>query len=276
MVIVYLLLVVVLLFLLREFALRPAVPAMSLKAPFYGRNYAHRGLHTPDKKVPENSLAAFRRAVDAGYGVELDIQLSQDGQVVVFHDDTLDRVCQVKGRVDAFTLKQLKSFSLCGTTERIPLLTEVFEVMDGKAPMIIELKTGPRNRELCEKALRLMRSYPGKFCIESFDPRIVRWFWKNAPDILRGQLAALPESYTGEPKIGRFILGHVLSNFWCRPQFIAYDNVKKPLSVRAAEARGALRVVWTARDLSDAKRLEQENDMVIFEFYTPAVQYKNL
>ena len=123
----------------------------------------------------------------------------------------------------------------------IPLLTEVFEVMDGKAPMIIELKTGPRNRELCEKALRLMRSYPGKFCIESFDPRIVRWFWKNAPDILRGQLAALPESYTGEPKIGRFILGHVLSNFWCRPQFIAYDNVKKPLSVRAAEARGAPR-----------------------------------
>lgn len=88
-----------------------------------------------------------------------------DGQVVVFHDDTLDRVCGVHGRVDAFTYDELQTMSLCGTAERIPLLTEVFAVMDSKAPIIIELKSSPRRDELCEKGLALMRAYPGDYCI---------------------------------------------------------------------------------------------------------------
>ena len=85
--------------------------------------------------MPENSLPAFRAAAEAGYGVELDIQLSRDGQVVVFHDDTLDRVCGVHGRVDEFTFEELRGMRLCGTQETIPLLTEVFEVMGGRTPM---------------------------------------------------------------------------------------------------------------------------------------------
>lgn len=239
-----------------------------------GVNHAHRGLHTKDRAIPENSLPAFRAAVEAGYGVELDIQLSKDGQVVVFHDDTLDRVCGVHGRVDAFTLAELREMRLCGTGETIPLLTEVFDVMAGKTPMIIELKTGPRNGELCKKALAQMRAYSGPYCIESFDPRIVRWFKKNAPDILRGQLADAPRAYGKRARLQGFVMGHLLSNGLARPQFIAYGPGKKPCTARLAEALGALRVCWTVRPEDDIAAKEAENDAVIFEFYRPKPKYR--
>ena len=90
--------------------------------------------------------------------MELDIQLSLDGEVVVFHDDTLARMCGIDGRVDAFPLARLREMPLAGTAERMPLLTEVFDTVAGKAPIIIELKTGPRNEELCRKGLALMLS----------------------------------------------------------------------------------------------------------------------
>ncbi|WP_278335974.1 glycerophosphodiester phosphodiesterase [Pygmaiobacter massiliensis] len=264
----------VLLILLILFFIYPCRPSQEKSRPFYGRNYAHRGLHTKDKSVPENSLAAFRAAVEHGYGIELDIQLSKDGEVVVFHDDTLDRVCGVHGRVDAYTLEELRSFSLCGTEQRIPLLTEVFEVMDGKAPMIIELKSGPRNTELCEKGYALMQQYHGAYCIESFDPRIVCWFKKHAPQVLRGQLAGRPETYNTLPSVGGFVLGNLLGNVLARPEFVAYDNAKKPWTVRLCDRLGALRVLWTARDEADKARVESENDLVIFEFYLPEVQFR--
>ena len=254
--------------------LRPGRYGEAQKQLVYGVNHAHRGLHTKDKTVPENSLPAFRAAAEAGYGVELDIQLSRDGQVVVFHDDTLDRVCGVHGRVDEFTFEELRGMRLCGTQETIPLLTEVFEVMGGRTPMIIELKTGRRNDELCEKGLALMRAYNGPYCIESFDPRIVRWFRKNAKDVLRGQLSDAPASFRDEPKPLAFALGCLFTNVLARPQFIAYGPGKKPWTARLAEAMGAIRVCWTVRPEDDINAKEAENDAVIFEFYHPAPKYK--
>ena len=105
-------------------------------APFSGVNYAHRGLYAQDQSVPENSLPAFAAAVENGYGMELDIQLSQDGEVVVFHDDTLARMCGIQGRVDAFALAQLREMPLAGTAEHMPLLTEVFDTVAGKTPIM--------------------------------------------------------------------------------------------------------------------------------------------
>ena len=258
--------------------LRPGRYGEAQKQPFYGVNHAHRGLHTKDKRIPENSLAAFRAAAQAGYGIELDIQLSADGEVVVFHDDTLDRVCGVHGRVDAFPLARLREMRLCGTEQAIPLLTEVFDAVRGTVPLIIELKTGPRSTELCEKGLARMRAYTaqygGPWCVESFDPRIVRWFRKNAPDVLRGQLSDAPQNFTREPPLLRFALGNLLTNLLARPQFVAYGPGKKPPLARLAEAMGAIRVCWTVRPEDDVKAKEAENDAVIFEFYTPAPKYK--
>ena len=250
--------------------LAPGRASREKKAPFLGRNFAHRGLHTPDKQVPENSLAAFRSAVECGYGMELDVQLSRDGQVVVFHDDNLLRVCGREERVDELSLAELQTLSLCGTEERIPLFSQVLRQVGGRAPLIVELKSGRRNRELCEKTLALLREYDGDYCIESFDPRIVAWFRLNAPDLLRGQLSQPTGSYRSLPPPLGFLLGNTLLNFLSRPQFIAYKIGPRPITVRLAELLGAMRVGWTSHDETS----EQGRDTVIFEFYRPRVFFR--
>lgn len=256
--------------------LRPARYTKELASPFFGVNHAHRGLHTRDRKIPENSLPAFAAAAQMGYGMELDVQLSKDGQVVVFHDDTLKRVCGVEGRVDAFTLEELRAMRLCGTEDGIPLFTEVLALVNGRVPMIVELKTGPRRVELCEAVLPLLRAYQGAYCVESFDPRIVGWFAKHAPDILRGQLSDSTAHFIkdGQSKWMSVALGNLFTNVVARPQFIAYGSGEKSIWVKLVEAMGALRVCWTVRDNDDIEEKERENDVVIFEFYTPPVRFR--
>ena len=253
------------------FLIAPGAVTKRQKAPFVGRNFAHRGLHSEDKSVPENSLEAFRLAGRAGYGAELDVRLTKDGQVVVFHDDTLDRMCGVSGRVDEKSYDELKLLSLAGTNQRIPLLTEVLEVYGGRGPLIVEIKNGPRNRELCEKTYAILSEYPGEVCVESFNPRILRWFRFHAKDIVRGQLATTMSDYDGAvSRPTAFMLSHCLLNFISRPQFIAYRVGYRPLSVRLSEAMGAMRFGWTSHN----ERTERGRDGVIFEFYRPQRIYK--
>lgn len=243
------------------------------KAPFMGMNFAHRGLHSRDKSVPENSLEAFRLAARAGYGVELDVQLSKDGQVVVFHDDTLDRVCGVHARVDELTYEELRQLRLCGTEQGIPLFTEVLGVIRGAGPLIVELKNGKRNRELCEKTYAILENYRGDVCVESFNPFIVAWFRLHARDLVRGQLAMPSRRYVEEgfPPIQGFILSHNLFNFLARPHFIAYRIGYRPPTVRLSELLGAMKVGWTSHE----PRNEKGRDGVIFEFYKPRVKFKS-
>lgn len=241
------------------------------KSPFFGRNFAHRGLHSRDRKVPENSLEAFRIASESGYGVELDVQLSRDGRVVVFHDDTLDRVCKVHARVDQMDYSELKQMSLNGSDCGIPLFTEVLDVINGRVPIICELKNGRRNRELCEKTYSILSDYRGDVCIESFNPMIVAWFRFHARDIVRGQLAQPIKGYKGSQSLPMaFILSNLLMNFLCRPQFISYRIGYKPPLVYLVYALGAMRFCWTSHE----PRNEAGNDGVIFEFYKPKPFFK--
>lgn len=254
------------------FLIAPGSATKRQKAPFFGANIAHRGLHSRDKSVPENSLAAFRLAAEAGYGIELDVQLTRDGQVVVFHDATLDRVCGVPGRVDEFSFEELQQFRLCGTDQRIPLFSEVLDLVHGRGPLIVELKTGKHNRELCEKTYALLQNYRGDACVESFNPLIVAWFRFHGRDLLRGQLSAPTESYVkdGYSRPLGFALSHVLPNCLCRPQFIAYKIGFRPLTVRLSELLGAMKVGWTSHE----PRNEKGRDTVIFEFYHPRLRFK--
>ncbi len=254
------------------FLTAPGRASKRQKAPFYGGNFAHRGLHSRDKSVPENSLEAFRLAAEAGYGIELDVQLSKDGQVVVFHDDTLDRVCGVHGRVDEFSFEELQGMRLCGTAQRIPLFSEVLAVVRGRGPLIVELKNGKRNRELCEKTYAMLENYRGEACIESFNPKIVAWFRFHGRDLVRGQLAAPVADYVkdGFGKPLGFVLSRTLLNFLARPQFIAYKIGFRPLPVRLSEWLGAMKVGWTSHE----PRNEKGRDAVIFEFYKPRLRYK--
>ncbi len=252
------------------YMIAPAASTALQRAPFVNRKFAHRGLHTPDKSIPENSLPAFDRACNHGYGIELDIQLSKDGQIVVFHDDTLDRVCGVEGRVDDYTYDELKQMKLCGTNEYIPLFSEVLACVDGRGPLIVELKDGRRNNELCQKALVMLRGYKGDYCIESFQPMIVAWFKKNAPDIFRGQLSSYAKDLNhGKVTPATWALANMLVDCISRPQFMAYNVTMKSPLAKLVKKLGAVSVVWTVRPANDINKITAENDAVIFEFYEP-------
>ena len=253
------------------FLLAPEKAEEARRAPFYGRNFAHRGLHSPDKNIPENSLPAFAEAAAAGYGVELDVRLTRDGALVVFHDDDLSRLCGREEKVEALTLDEIRELRLFVTEFGIPLLSEALEILGPDSPVIIELKRGSRNTELCEKTYEEIRRFGGTCCVESFDPRIIAWFRKNAPGLLRGQLASDPAELAKDTSmLNAFAVGNLLTNFLARPHFIAYRIGHKPLPVRLCEKMGAMRVAWTATDPA----AEAENDAVIFEHYSPQAKYK--
>ena len=247
--------------------------AKKMAEAFYGLNCAHRGLHSEDKQVPENSLRAFAAAREKGYGVELDVHLSKDAQVVVFHDDDLKRTCGVDRPISSLDWAELSALCLFGSRERIPLLSEALEVL-GETPVIVEIKSARENNaELCQKTLDMLRAKGRHFCVESFDPRVGAWFGKNAPDLLRGQLSNPARNFKTLSKPKAFLLGNLLANFMSRPHFVAYSTDPRPLAVRLCRAMGPMTVVWTVRPGCDIERCEKENDAVIFEYYAPAPRY---
>ena len=170
--------------------------------------------------------------------------------------------------MDEKTWAELQELRLCGTEYRIPLFSEVLDTVRGRGPLIVELKSGRRNRELCEKTYAMLQNYRGEACIESFNPFIVSWFRFHAPELLRGQLAT--DSYEGRGALQSFLLRNCLFNWAARPQFIAYKLVKRPLAVRFSELLGAMRVAWTSHE----PRNEKGQDAVIFEFYKPRETFK--
>lgn len=255
---------------LAAFMIAPATASWKKRAPFTGRNFAHRGLHNTDRTIPENSLPAFAAAANAGYGVELDVHITRDGELVVFHDDSAKRLCGVDRLIEEMTWYELSKLRLCETAYGIPLFSEVLEVMGEDCPVIIELKRGGRNHELCKKTYKMMKKYGGKYCVESFDPRIVAWFRRHAPEVLRGQLALDPRKLAEDSsRLNAFLVGNMLTNFLARPNFIAYGLGRKPLLVRLSEKMGAMKVAWVSNDCTN----EKSNDAVIFEHYRPSVEY---
>ncbi len=253
------------------FMVAPEKPGKELKKPFFGRNIAHRGLHKRSQTIPENSIPAFKAASRIGYGVELDVHLTKDGKVVVFHDDNLQRLCGVDKDIQDLTYLELQEFSLHDTEHKIPLLTEALRAVGRQRPVIVELKQSGNTKALAAKTYKIITEEGAQACVESFDPRSMRWFKKNAPHILRGQLAMPMKDYPEtQGRLKSFMLANTMFNFLSRPHFIAYKIGKKPLPVRLSELMGAMKVAWTSREWKH----EARNDMVIFEYYRPVVKYK--
>lgn len=267
-------------FLVYLFLLAPGRtgPELRKRAEFlFGQPYAHRGLHNKERTVPENSPAAFRAARDAGYGMELDLNLTRDGQVVVFHDADLERVCGVHGKIEEMTYEELKPLRLLDTDQGIPLFSEVLAEVDGSVPLIVELKDTPRHRRLCEAAAKLLDAYEGPYCIESFHPAIVRWFRLNRPGVIRGQLSAGPQEFTEQSPPVRLLLASLLTNVATRPHFVAYRHQDSRIGSRSRLRRrlrlyrllGGALVGWTVTDQDDRDWCTRVFDAVIFEFYRP-------
>jgi len=233
-------------------------------------NYAHRGLWS--EKYPENSLSAFELAARRGYGIELDIRLSKDGRIVVFHDDDLRRMCGVNKRVRDLTLRELKTLRLKGTNESIPTLAEVLRLVHGRVPLLIEVKGNLPEPMLCAKAADLLDMYRGAFCVESFSPIILKWFKKHRPSYARGQLVTglLGGNQRGK-YIASFILSNMLTNFISRPDFIAINEKKRRnlsflICSKAFHAKG---FIWTVRDLKTHTACRRLGYNTIFENFLP-------
>ncbi len=152
--------------------------------------YAHRGYHDINKKIPENSILAFKRAVRYGYGIELDVHLLNDGNIVVFHDNNLKRVCGVDKAIELCTYAELLNYNLLGTKEKIPLFKDVLSVINGSVPILIETKVIKFDGKLESILLKALKGYTGKVLVQSFNPFSVLWFKKHSPSIKRGLLIA--------------------------------------------------------------------------------------
>ncbi|AFA47194.1 glycerophosphodiester phosphodiesterase family protein [Acetobacterium woodii] len=265
--------IVIALGLVYLFLLAPA-RAIASDDQLWKNNYAHRGLHQKDKSIPENSLSAFQKAVTAGYGIELDINLTADGKVVVFHDDSLLRVCGIERLITDCTAAQLSNYRLEKTNEPIPLLEEVLQLVDGRVPIIVELKNTPNWVMLCEKSVELLDHYDGHYCIESFHPGIVRWFYKNRPGVTRGQLSAGMRSFKGTPFGQRLIITSLLTNALSRPHFVAYkhEDAYYRLALYLFKVMGGKLAGWTVRDTDNVAKCMAYFDVIIFEFLKPGIK----
>ena len=247
--------------------MRPGKSAVMEK--YKSVKFAHRGLH--GEGAAENSMTAFTRARDLGYGIEFDIRLAKDGQLVVFHDATLNRVCGVDGRVVDRTVNELSEISLLGTKDTVPTLREVLDLIDGAVPLLIEIKEEAGETSVAERFLEEIKGYTGEFIVESFNPFSLRAVKKARADIVIGILSA---EYMKDDRFkGKFLyrmLQNLQFNFLMRPHFISYDkngfanwglryvrrNYKTPL------------IAWTVTSLEEEREaLLHGFDTVIFEGY---------
>lgn len=237
-----------------------------------GMLFAHRGLH--GKGLTENTLEAFDAACTGGFGIELDVQLSKDGVVVVFHDDDLKRMANDDRRVDQVDYAELQTLALNGGGH-IPTFEETLRLVNGRTPLLVELKNGKRNDELCRKTAALLKDYNGKYIIESFNPLIVQWWRKHEPAVIRGQLVGAKVSYlaTMGPFLA-FVLSRLLLNFLGRPDFVAYDvNAAGFMAPKLQRAlfRTPL-AAWTVRDAETCRSCLERGEMPIFEGFIPGKQ----
>ena len=228
-------------------------------------NYAHRGLH--DKSAPENSLAAFELACKAHFGIELDVQLSYDGQVMVFHDDTLLRMTGCKNRVREVKAEDLKKLSLAGTKYTIPTLEEVLELVNCRVPLLIELKGEDLDVEICEKVANILEKYPGAYCIESFNPLLLHEMRQYLPQAFYGQLYTNVCRDKKKKSLLNMLLTAMAFNFLSKPDFIAYNQEDRdafPVRV-ATELYHAHRFTWTVRSYEEIKLAHELGECAIFE-----------
>ena len=231
-------------------------------------DYAHRGLH--NELYPENSLGAFKNAVEHQVGIELDIQLSSDKIPMVFHDDNLKRVCGIDAKLSSYTADELSKMSLLGSKYTIPTLKEVLELVDGRVPLLVEFKHG--STELCEIACDMLDGYHGSFCVESFDPILLMRIKKYRPKYVRGQLVTnmFKTDFSKNPFLN-FGLTFMLFNFLSRPDFIAFDKTMKGnasvwICDKVIRSPMFIWTVTTEREYDESKRLSR---VPIFERFIP-------
>lgn len=237
---------------------------------FKSVRFAHRGLHNENRA--ENSMSAFSAAVDAGFGIELDVRLSSDGELVVFHDDTLNRVAKIDGRVDEFTAEELSRVSLSDTGEGVPRFSDVLKMIDGRVPLLVEIKEDAGKYAVSDAVAKVMKDYSGPYIIESFNPLSLGNIKKKLPCATRGFLS---QRFMADPVYRKplyFALQCLLTNRISSPAFIAYNHEHADaFALRVIRGIfGVTTYAWTVRSPEEEKEARRRGfDSVIFENYIP-------
>ena len=254
-------------------AIKPTSRRHALTQELKKYRYAHRGLFSPEKSIPENSLAAFRAAIDNGYGFELDVHLTADKRLAVIHDSGLRRTAGVDKDISRLTYDEVSHCRLEGTEEGIPLFEDVLVLNGGRVPMIIEVKTDAGNAdEIVRVLLKSLEGYSGAYCVESFYPDVLMALKRCAPEVMRGQLSCdVRREDMSFSRIKNFVLKNLLTNFLTKPDFVAY----------AHEDRGCFSVslcrrlyrprefYWTVRDKDTLAICESLGAGIIFDGFDP-------
>lgn len=252
--------------------LRPNTGRQHRLEPFENTYIAHRGYFSNADGIPENSLIAFEQAVRHGYGIELDIQLTKDRQLVVFHDASLKRMCGIDKKITDCSFEELQSYKLVKTNYSIPLFTDVLAAINGKVPLVIEIKPERHYKHTVHMLAKLLEAYHGTYCIESFHPGILAWFRRQHPEVIRGQLSTdyRKNKMKADPITG-FVLTRLLLNWYSGPDFIAYNYkyANQPSYRLCRRLYPVVNAAWTIRS---QKELEQARDIFtifIFDSFMP-------
>lgn len=225
---------------------------------------AHRGMHNIKEGIPENSMMAFEKAIKNNYIIELDVHILKDGNIVVYHDDNLKRLTGIDINIKDMKYVELKNIKLQGTEQEIPLLKDVLNFVDGRVPVIIELKYDNKCGLLENEVIKILKTYTGKYAVKSFNPLSVNYIRRRAPEIIRGQLS----SDFKEEKINgfkKFFMSNMLFNFISKPDFISYDVRALP-NKRIEKIRHKKIILgWTIRDKETFERVQKYCDNFICE-----------
>ena len=233
---------------------------------------AHRGYHDESLKIPENSMPAFKRAIENNYIIELDVHLLKDGNIVVFHDDDLKRMTNLEKNLKDTTYEEIQNLKLNNTENKIPLLSEVLDLVKDRVPIIIELKTDLKTGKLETKLMEILKRYKGRFAVKSFNPLSVYWFKKNYPDIVRGQLA---EDFKNNNMC--FIKKKILSNMWfniiSKPDFISYNIESMPNNLVEKYRKKHIVLGWTVRNKVQYEKGKKYCDNLICENFEQYIKH---
>jgi len=230
-------------------------------AALIAKPFAHRGLHGRDGLI-ENTRSAFEAAIAAGSGIELDVQVSADGEAAVIHDYALDRLAGMPGKVCGLTMRELERIRIGKRGETIPSLAQVLALVAGRGPLLIEVKSPGRHvAPLCEAVSRALDPYIGPVAVMSFNPEIGRWFRSHAPDVLRGLIVTEEGKKNFRGRVERY-----LSLGIAKPDFLAYDVRDFPSRFAAGRRAAGLPVLtWTIRTHADREAAAANADQIIYE-----------
>lgn len=227
-----------------------------------GNLIAHRGYYDNSNGIPENTIRAFRKAIRYNYIIELDIHLLKDGNIVVFHDDNLKRLCGIDKFINDCTYDEVKTLKILNTNNYIPLLTNVLKIVDGKVALIIEPKFYPEYGILETKLMKLLNSYNGLYAIHCFYPKTLYWFKKHYNDVIRGQLAS---DFKNESFFIRILGSKMFLNFITKPDFISYNILAMPNHFISNIKKKKLLLGWVVNTKKDYKRMKDYCDNLICE-----------